>query len=304
MKLSFYLNFALLFLCIVSCNDTSHKRINFRQIKSVTSKSIVRDLQIKMPGDFIIIDSTIVVSDPLSPTNIFKLYDIKTGRFLFEGGLIGHGPTEILTPCNLDFQNNKLQVYDVNLRKYFRYSINWKDSTIIPEVSNWEKFGQSIYNVVRLSSNKYVTNSDSSGYLFSYIDPLKEKKSYFGDNPIPSIGNISNSTDVFQGTLRTDNQGNLIAYATFQTPYLCLYEIVNDKLIKRFDALFATPSYKITNNELVWNNDNVLGFMDMAIVNHNVFLLHSNLTKSEGRGRSAKVLRAAVRGLWWNSSIV
>jgi len=277
-------------LYFISCSNTDRKGINFKQIRAVTSKCIVSDLKIKMPGDFIVIDSIIVVCDPLSSTNIFKLYDIKTGRFLFEGGIKGHGPAEIITPCNLDFRNNRLQVYDVNLRKYFKYCINWNDSTIIPEVSNWEKFGISIYNVVKLSNNNYVTNSDSSGYLFSNIDLLKEKKSYFGDNPIPSIKNISNSTDVFQGILRTDITGTRIVYATFQTPYLCLYELENNKLIKQFDVLLTTPSYKISNNELVWNKDNVLGFMDMAVIGHSVYLLHSNLKKSEGRGRSVNVL--------------
>lgn len=289
MKNSFFI-FLLILFCFISCNKINQKEIVFEKIRSVTCKSIIKDIPLKIPGDFIVMDSIIMVCDPLSSKSIFKLYDIKTGKFLFEGANKGHGPSEILTPSNIDIRDNSIQVYDNNLRRNFNYSINWKDSTIIPEVSNWEKFGQSIFKVIKLSSNVYVTNSDQQNYLFSCIDPLKDKRSYFGDNQIINTENISNSVDVFQGTLRTDKQGTLFAFAAFNTPYMCLYEMKNGEFVKQFATFIAKPSYKIINKELVWNDDNISGFMDMAIANKHIYVLHSNLKKSEIKGRSIDAL--------------
>ncbi len=285
MKNSSYI-LLILVICFLSCNKSDKKAIVFEKIKSATSHPIIEDIPLKMPGDLVILDSTIVVCDPLSSKNIFKLFDIKTGKFKFEGGIKGKGPSEILTPSNIDVRDNIIQVYDCNLRRNFNYTINWNDSTITPEVSNWEKYGQPLFNVIKLSSNTYITNSDRENYLFSCIDQRKDERDYFGDYPIVKTGNISNAEDVFQGTLRSDATGTFFAYSAFNTPYLCLYETKNGKFIKKFDALMEIPSYKIINNELVWSDDNITGFMDMAIVDKHIYLLSSNLKKNEINGRS------------------
>ncbi|TAJ11005.1 hypothetical protein DMA11_18385 [Marinilabiliaceae bacterium JC017] len=276
----------ILFLS-VSCVNCKNNDIDFGKIGVGKCNVVVEDIPVKIPGDFIVLDSTIVICDPLSSDFILMVFK-KDGRFLFSGAAKGYGPADILTPSNLDFRNGCIGIFDLNLKKHFKYRINLKDSIIVPEkIDNWKGFGDHINKAIELDGSKILANGKMMDGLFCCIDPLRKSCRYFGSLNDIVNESVSNFSEVFQGSLRVDEEGKYIAYAAFDFPYVSLYKINDNRPEQKCQLLLSNPSYDIKGDKLQWKKDNIGGFMDLAIGNQCFYLLHSNLERKDALSRKS-----------------
>lgn len=293
-------SFKILILLIItsfiycSCDTSIKKKINFTRVEKVEKKVIVKRLNMNFPGSFIVTDSLIIVNNPFSPENVLEFYDKGSGEFLFAGARKGNGPDEILTSTGLDYRDSRIQVLDPNLRKYFEYKIDIKNSKVVPKVISLKEFEQQITSIFKISSNQYVTNSNKLGNLFSTINLSTKKCDNFGAIPIVGSEKIININDRFQGSLKVNQSGLYFVFGAFSTPYLCLYALQDGSFNKKFELYITEPKYKISNKKLFWDDENITGFLDIAISDNRIYALHSSLRKKDVNGRSISSLPKTI----------
>jgi len=275
----------LLFFSIsafTSCLNQENEGVNFPNVKKVNCIEIVNDLALRVPGDFGILDSLFIIQDPFAKDYCFQIYNKNNGHLILKGAKKGQGPLEMITPSNLSISENNIQTYDFNLKRIYNYTVNLDDSTLTPTVNNWAHL-KNINKIQRLGKNKYLAIALTEKYMFSYIDSLKNIQTEFANYPLKNQTSIHNFYDVFQGSIKSFDNGDSFVYAANNFPYFSIFKVTDKGFKLKSERFFNKPRYEVKNGELKFKKESTAGFMDVAIGKNSIFLLHSDVERYKSK---------------------
>ncbi|MGV8829622.1 MAG: BF3164 family lipoprotein [Breznakibacter sp.] len=282
---SFIFNsFLFLFSIFVfrSCAGGINEGANFKHERNVNCVEVVGDLALRVPGDFGILDSLFVIQDPFANDFCFQIYNKKTGRPMFRGAKKGQGPLEMISSSNLSFSGKNILTYDYQLKRIINYTIGLVDSSLVPTVGNWGQFNN-INKIQRIGEGKYLAISLTEKHMFSVIDSLKNTQTPFEGYPLDHPGVLSNFYDVFQGSIKTFNQGDAFVYAASNFPYFSIYTKSDNAYSKKYELFLSKPEFEVQNGKFSFKKESLAGFMGIAIGENSFFLLHSNVERYKSK---------------------
>jgi hypothetical protein len=248
------------------------------------------DLRIKFPGTFLVTDSCFVLFDPFGSTGTVRILDKKTGNMFFSFVDIGRGPNEFVTPMCGYLINDSLTIFDLNAAKRITCSIDSlckKNGSFTPKSLP----RNDIVNLAMLKDNQYIVGiyMDKTPFCIIQNDTAEYE---FGKYPVEA--DVTNAFDVFQGTILYNMDRNIICYATFDTPYLSLYEHKDDNYIMSWEKQFAKPQYSISNHQLKWNDNHPAGIHEFTFTRDYIACLVKEMDLKKSIGRTEDKMARAI----------
>ncbi len=181
---------AFVSICIISCdNKTKLPTEHFKNVTALKGEIIPLKAPIDRAFSISKIGDNLVLMDPFSDLTL-KLIDLDT-KEIFSFGKKGGGPGELLSPFSFISTNDKelFYVYDVNLRKIFKYNIDsiklHKASTPAVVKANLQKYNAYFTRVISIDSvhigigafqkGRYaLAQNDSIEFFYGYPNDGKE----------------------------------------------------------------------------------------------------------------------------------
>ena len=278
-------NIIVLLFLVLSISCSQEKAIDFKIQKDIRTEVIVEDLYVRIPGDFIILDNYFILIDPTDGNNAIKVYDRIGGKFRFDAAVKGYGPKELIMPSTIWFRNG-IEIFDIAGQKIITYEADMVNMTIRPVFEQNLETESFISKLIGYEYLRFIAISEELHGVVSHLN-FEDKSNnavlnYPIENLTPSL--LSNQ---FNGTLRLDPTGKFFAYSAYNTPYFSVHKIENDSIYQLSSKFLTEPHFRITGGKFQWDEEkNIIGFMDMALADNSLFLLHSNVLQVEANNRS------------------
>jgi len=269
-------------LFISSCANQSVSRSNL-----TISKVVSEDLYTMFPGTLRVTSQYFLLQNPFNRSAFLQIYDRQTGKELLSTGSIGNGPGEWNNPGLSNVINDKIAVYDANLKQFLFTEVDTMINISNPGL--FQKKDSDFYQFVFLSESHYVVASWNETHPFVMY---YEGKS-FPCGQYPFKRSILNAIDRFQGNIQIHPEKELLVYATFQNPYVALYRIGKSEMQLIWENQFKPHQYSIIENQLQWGPNQPDGVSDVALTKNYIVCLVKDF-KSEARGRDVAASPKAV----------
>ena len=289
----------LIVLLTISCSNKSRDKLPERKLLAATE--IVADsLFTSFPGIMRVNSKHLILLCPFDLTeNFLRVYDRQSGEEITRIGAIGQGPGEWITPQLANIDNNKLVVYDPNLKQYIPVS----SDNLYQDISIYDLFRKiDILNplsFVYLDSNRYIVANYKEQYPFEMAS--NGRISSCGKYPFDA--NFSNASGRLQGNVIMHPQKKILIYATSSNPYLAMYSIKDDRLDLMWENQFKPPQYSIVDNNLQWGDEQPDGVSDVAFTKDYIVCLVKDF-KSEASGRDVKAAPKAIYVFDYNGRLI
>jgi hypothetical protein len=247
-----YVLFAYGLICCYGCQK--EKSISRKEIR--VTRLLADSLSLSFPGDLRISSEHIILGTPFTTEGFLKIYDRKTWHELDWTGMVGNGPSEWIMPKSGNVLNDKILIYDMNMRKY-----------IIADANNLRNDLSNIDLMNKLSINAHSLSFISENHLIAAVfeDDAPFKIIHNGNiipaGKYPIKEKITNTSDCMQGNIAIHN--NLLLYAMLDNPYIALYNINENSLDLVWENQLEKLDYSITEGNLHWN-EHGLGFSEIT----------------------------------------
>ena len=284
MKNKFFNLTSLIFL--FSCSQ--EPGIVFPVTGSCYTRGVVAELRLSVPGSLVVLDSLLIVLDPISPDYALKAYDKFSGDYLFSGAKVGNGPLEVITPLNI-YENQGVHLFDLGKQKIVRYKINPGKTGFITISEHHLPSAAFFSKAVLLDEDQFIVFPEEGQTVVSLKDLANKRDIAIVKNPLRKVDDEI-MRDQLAGSVKLDDSGNYLVFAAFNTPYVSLYEYKDGAYEMIFDAFISQPDFICSSGVFKWNEENVVGIMDLAVGNGRIFLLHSNLKRGMAKGRSIEAI--------------
>ncbi len=106
----------------------------------------------------------------------------------------------------------------------------------------------------------------------------------FGSFPVED--QVSNSIDVFQGTIKVNLERGLMVYAAIKTKYLAIYDLNSgsEMPVLVFEGHLDDPQYTVINGQLKWGQSQERGFSDVCLTKDYIVVSFREGLKNAGVG--------------------
>lgn len=230
----------------------------------LSPKVLTDSIYTLMPGDLMFTGKHLVWSDPFTSDYFLHVLDLE-GRELGVMGKSGQGPGEFVSPLTNRFcVNNSFFAVDANGTTRGYLSIDSLLEGKNPLVPLTEE--ESMLRMAKMDENVYWerTEDGDEHYFQSCIDG---KKSSFGVYPVPEV------RQHVGGYQSYDAGRGLVAYTSFEFPYLALYEKREDSFHLLWDIKPPASTYEIRGGEIVADRKQ-MGGGDITITRDYIVVLH------------------------------
>lgn len=241
----------LIFVC--SCINTT----NLPRSELVFKKVIADDLYTTFPGNLRVTSNHIVLENPFDKDAFLQIYDRQTGKEILRTGTIGRGPGEWNSPRIGNVINDKIAVYDADLKQFIITEVNTMSNISISD--SIQKTDLYLSKFVFLNKSHYIAAPWKETHPFEMF--VNGQIIPCGQYPF-KIKVIN--ADCFQGIIQVHPQRKLLVYATFQNPYIAIYQIDEDSLKLIWENQFKLPQYSVVENQLRWGSEQPAGASDVA----------------------------------------
>ncbi|MEA5005687.1 MAG: BF3164 family lipoprotein [Rikenellaceae bacterium] len=277
-----FVNICLLLVTLIACKQESHKYLNPSDVFGVTdtmratilpapltAKSIISSVYYTQSG--LILDTQI-------DKNVVQLLDSTSGKKITSAGRIGRGPDELINPAGLsyNYESGSYFVWDYNLSRLYMFAITdsivkkRSMSNINLTLQTLDAITDTTFAVLDFCPDQSIGIIDTNGRYLSRI-PYK----------IVDDKSIDYKIHYFNSNLNISSDKQYLVAACTQFPYLSLYSIKDNKLSKIWEKMIFKPKYKLTNNWLRIDNEQLKGFSGAIIRNQLIYLCSHGLTKGE-----------------------
>ena len=285
----YFVKTLIIISCSIFCSCGNNQLAKVERLK-VQVEILNSDLEIQYPGTIFVTHKCLVLHDPFMSSEHIKLLDTETGDVILGFIDIGQGPKEFVTPTFSYSTKGILTIFDLNSPKKVQFDI---DSLYEGKISinPTQLYQNDIFELIMLGDNEFVAGIYRNENPFRFIQ--NDSSMYeFGNYPIQE--DITNAFNVFQGTILYNDEKSIMCYATFNTPYLSLYEYKDQTFTMIWETKFKKAQYFISNNQLRWENNHVCGISEFAFTRDYIVCMVKEmyLKDATGRGIKEKMARA------------
>lgn len=225
-----------------------------------------------MPGELIFSGKYLLWTDPFHSDKFVHIIDHKTGEEVNSIIDVGEGPQEFRTPDLFLVEKNKLFVYDSNSGKTALLSIEKAVNKENPFIEFGKKNMSGITRGIALNNNEFLFFYPGKSLPFSL--ERSTNQTFFGKLPIES--DVENGFNVFQGVVVYHLTKQKIVYATFNFPYMAVYEKCGDTFCLKKEKL-RNADYSIKNNEFFYHGEEK-GVREMCLLRDYIVTLERDRT--------------------------
>lgn len=241
-----YIIFTILISVFVSCGNSS-ATIETEKVEYVTH---IKDINIKMPGNFYISDDFYIIEDPMNRKTIFTAYNRDNNSIAKSFCSRGNSRTEIMQAFSAANSSNIL-VYDLNSPKYIRFSAE--------EIGKIEYFGRSSVTNKMLSfccidDNHLVgIETNKKNNFISYCS-ITEKLDSLGSLPVCDL-NYNNSFNTNIGNVSYNEKKSTLFFVSTAMPYYEKYKFTNGKFKFIESKTYGKYTHSIENSKIEFDFD-------------------------------------------------
>ena len=274
---------------MISCFNRSRERRLERKPLAI-SEIVADSLFTSMPGTLSVNSKHLILLCPFDPKeNFLRIYDRQSGDEITRIGAIGVGPGEWISPELANVVDDKLIIYDINLKSYLLAGMDnmYRDISIYDffkkiDVINPLKF-------VYVDNNRYIVANFNEQTPFEMVS----KGHIIPCGKYPFNEYFTNASARFQGHIMMHPHKKILLYATISNPYLAMYRIEEDRLDLMWENQFKTPQYSIHENQLRWDSEHPDGVSAVAFTKDYIVCLVKDF-KSNAIGRDVKAAPKAI----------
>ena len=278
--------FTMVFM--ISCSSHSWKKLPERQPLSV-SAVIADELFTSFPGVLRVTSKHIVLQCPRDGNEKFLLiYDRESGEEITRIGTIGQGPGEWMTPKPGNVIDDKLAIYDLNLKQYVLTNGN----NLYQDISNPDSIRKTdidINNLIYVDEHRYINAFFKEKYPFELVSDGYSTSC----GKYPFNENVVNTYSCFQGKLSIHPQKEVLIYGISSNPYLAMYRIDGDCLKLIWENQFKEPDYSVSDRQLKWGSSQPDGVWDLALTKDYIVCLVKDFT-NDARGLDIRTTPKAI----------
>lgn len=290
--------FMIVVLGIFSCSGNSKKKIE-TDIKytDLEFKPLGLDKDaILNPQSMILFDSLLLVSERHNEKG-YSILNINSCKVLGRYVNIGRGPGEVIhSSAILKTGDRSFQVNNSNLRNVLFFSIdsllkgNEKPYKVIKynEIPQSEKYFLNSLNSVddsllvglgAFEGHKYLicNKEDNNKYnvTFKYEYPGDKRHEHKEEIPITKFM-------VYNGKIVVSPDRKKVFYSCYRCFYYEIFNVVDDKLIKRMERIDYYPLYKkYRDGQVTFLNNNKVGIISTCCTSNFIYVLNSGRSNEE-----------------------
>ncbi len=251
------------------------------------NKVIVNNLFTRFPGTLRVTSNHILLQNPFNKDAFLQMYDRLTGEEVLNAGTLGKGPGEWNNPDISNVINDRVAIYDAYLKQVTFITVNTMLNISNPDLA--QKIDTDISKFVFFDDSQYIVANWKETQPFEFFS--NGELFPCGQYPIKEI--VKNTADSFQGNIQVHSQKGLLVYATFDNPYIALYQIKKNELMLIWENQFKPPQYSIAEGQLRWGKEQPDGVSDIAFTKDYIVCLVKDF-KSETNGRDVRTAPKAI----------
>ncbi|MFI3262746.1 MAG: hypothetical protein R3Y26_07540 [Rikenellaceae bacterium] len=253
--------FLLFFVSCTGSNSKQTKAVEYKEY-NITSREFPNEILIRIPRINILDDKLLVSS--YNPAPVLRLYDIGKDslELITTYGSIGKASNEFLIPIVSDVVKDTVIIYDLNARKVKNIVYDSKDNEIrevssanVLQKKTTEGYMFSDLKLSKLTNGAYVgVPLHSSSEIFSYYDKDMNFSNYFGElDFLPGITGMT-AMQQLQGFFNI--KGDNIVFGMIRMPYLMMYTVKKDTIVKSWEADICPINVTVDNNIIRYKTEN------------------------------------------------
>jgi hypothetical protein len=279
-------------LLLVSCTNGNSGIINeFKKNVLLEHKeSFIDNRDIGFPKAIVFNDRYLVLLDIVDNYGL-ALFDKQNGNLIKRFGNIGKGPNELMSPQTLELTNDgKILVYDSRFNELFSFSIDSLlsgSSSVINKRIKPRFSTKEFSNCMRLTPiNDTVligTGWHPNGRLFLFNNAGGELGFFYPEFPYDKLHKNENYITkgfAFQYNMKYNGHRKLLCLSAVTCQHIEIYEVINNKLNKKFDHLYKLPVYDDASNEMmkqvIFDKESKLGFQGLDVSDDFIFLSYAS----------------------------
>ncbi len=237
-KCCFFISIFFLFGC--KSENTQYEKISYTLLDD--------EIVTTMPGSLIVTSDYLVWTDPFARDYFVHVHDKETGGKIGAMGKVGEGPQEFITGgINQIAIDNCFFANDANGKTKGFLSLDslvLNRKTFVP-LSDSEQLSRPV--MVELMKGLFVgiTNDGDSDYFRTNI---KGNTSTFGRYPIPEV------KQHVGGIFAYNPERDLLAFASFNFPYLVLYQKTGDTFRLLWERKSDGDEYEVADDQIIFDH--------------------------------------------------
>lgn len=283
-------NFILIF--ISTFISQQNYLTEFEKTEQVSTTTIIKDIPAMTLGFLHLTDSLMITQDVRAKEDYMKMYNYKKNNSFIQFGKTGRGPTELSTPLLNGLSTDKEQYYlfDPNMKKIHICDLNSFDCKPSEIINFKETDLQFIFDGKLINSDLVAVTGMIKDGVFATINLKNNNEvNFYGEFPLnPSGIDPYILSDINTGGIRISPCKKYLIYSTTKFGYICCYKINNNQLEKIWEHWITEPQYSVSNGKIYLKSDNILGFMDVAIDDDNVYAIYHGKKMNALRSQNAE----------------
>lgn len=216
------------------------------------------ELYTVMPGDLVLNNEYLVWSDPFSQDDYFlHVHSVQNGKELGVMGKIGEGPTEFVTPSiSRHCIENNIIAKDANGNTAGYLSID----SLVNGKEPFRELPDSVkqLKMVKLDSGLYISRTEDGNENY-FKSVINEKESYWGVYPVSEVKEHVGGYDAY------DAKEGIYVYASFNFPYLALYQRNGDTFQLKWERRAGEKNYQISDDGRLVFDRKIMGAGDVCL---------------------------------------
>lgn len=278
-------------LILTGCNQIHKKEGSVNMAKGYNLISSAQKELFIANGRMAMTDSFLVIVS-LQQNNICKLYDVYDKmKEVCTYGNRGNGPKEFVQPlltyaCNNTFGLNEVNkqeliIMEVNKTSEGRIILNERKRLKALYKPQKNKWIPSDYYFAKLDDKHFVSLiGTETGRFFTLSDSTLSSIEHFGESPIEEELSAIAARNRLNGKLAV-HKGKMV-FATTKLPYLALYDMCDEKMIKKWSLYYATTKYGVKNGDLLFDKEKAIGpLLDLKMDSKYIYVLYMDQLLSE-----------------------
>lgn len=235
------ISFSFLFFLLLGCKSGNV------QYEEISYKLLDDDIMTTMPGSLIVTSDYLVWTDPFARDYFVHVHDKETGKKIGVMGKVGEGPQEFITGGISQIAiDNRFFADDANGKTKGFLSLDsliLNKETFVP-LSDSEQLSRPV--MTELAKDLFVGIAEDGDKDYFKIN-VEGDVSTFGRYPISEV------KQHIGGNFAYNSEKNLLAFASFNFPYLVLYQKTGNTFSLLWERKSNGNEYEVVDDQIIFD---------------------------------------------------
>ncbi|TKG94062.1 hypothetical protein EYV94_15025 [Puteibacter caeruleilacunae] len=256
----------------------------FQKSKLLTSTIVpVKSDNLGEVVDLVVLDSVLVVTEMFTP-QLYKLFDVKSGKLLKACISKGRGPNELQFPLVMTknsgdsfsvFESSKNQLIYLSLKDLLSDH---------PHFTRKETVNNRSLKLYPLGNSQYVGTGIFEKGRFCLFDKKTNQSETFLEYPKEGAPSGTNNIALgmaYQASLSVHPNKDRFVVVCGSCPNMEICKIEQNKIISHKSTLFNTPIFKVQGNNVAFSSENLYAFNSLASSDKYIFTIYAGKSRKE-----------------------